>query len=179
MAEPTTPPLFKLPPELRNRIYHEALLSPTAVHVTSPTAEPIWQSPGILKTCRQLRGETSAIYYSGNTFLVRSNGCDADDAIDPDGNPNGGLQDICIGSLIRWLEALSRSTRAELRNVYLDDRFYDKVEYGKNSIAHYRAILSAAGLKVDQCLFWIEMGWSEADGGHQWFAGGGHFRIRW
>lgn len=60
-------PLLKLPAELRNRIYHEALAgsspSPNIFHLSKESMEP-----PLLTTSRQIRTEASGIFYA-NTIL--------------------------------------------------------------------------------------------------------------
>lgn len=57
-----TPPLFKLPPELRNTIYHLILAGPQQT-IMVPA-----QRPALLKVCRQIAAEASPIYCSLNDF---------------------------------------------------------------------------------------------------------------
>lgn len=64
----TTFPFLKLAPELRNNIYHFALVRP-ADHdfIVGGTIE----EPGLLRTCRQIRSEAADIFYlGGNRFTI-------------------------------------------------------------------------------------------------------------
>ncbi|EMC97670.1 hypothetical protein BAUCODRAFT_23917 [Baudoinia panamericana UAMH 10762] len=62
-------PFGRLAAELRNSIYECALIEDAEIDVTSfPRTYP---TPGLLHTCRQLRSEATAIYYSRNCFLLR------------------------------------------------------------------------------------------------------------
>jgi hypothetical protein len=54
-------PFFRLPAELRNRIYREALLSP------EPVREG--QEPALLQISQQIRHEASGIWYGENQFI--------------------------------------------------------------------------------------------------------------
>lgn len=65
MREPS--PLLRLPPELRNRIYHELFCSesttPQTFHLTETSMEP-----SILSTCTQLLRECTGIFYANTTL---------------------------------------------------------------------------------------------------------------
>jgi hypothetical protein len=64
MAQEQNPAFFRLPAELRNRIYFDALVEDTATfhlsrdHMIAP----------LLEASRQIREEASGIFYSNNTF---------------------------------------------------------------------------------------------------------------
>ena len=58
--------LFELPAELRIRIYEDALIEEEDVEV-SPTK---FAPPGLLSTNRQIRHETSRLYYNDNIFKI-------------------------------------------------------------------------------------------------------------
>lgn len=61
--------LLELPAELRNRIYHYALVEEQIdVATTYRHGIQIIKAPGLLETCRTARSEASAIYYSLNAF---------------------------------------------------------------------------------------------------------------
>lgn len=85
--------LLKLPPELRNRIYH--FLVPRKTNIDTRSREfaellacapekfqgPGWDQPtlearqmsselAILRVCRQIRRETASIYYGDNKFII-------------------------------------------------------------------------------------------------------------
>ena len=60
------PELLSIPGEIRNMIYRMALLSNGRVNISKyPLPEP-----ALLRTCRQLRQETIAIFYLENRFSV-------------------------------------------------------------------------------------------------------------
>lgn len=70
-------PLLALPPELRTRIYEYAVVEETPVSVgeQSPVTfawQPRIREPALLHTNRQLRAETSLIYYSMNVFQMKT-----------------------------------------------------------------------------------------------------------
>ncbi|KAK4549861.1 hypothetical protein LTR36_005162 [Oleoguttula mirabilis] len=58
--------LLSLPPELRNRIYRFVLVESDDIHVAATGPLPV--EPGFLRTCSQVRNESSAIYYKKNKF---------------------------------------------------------------------------------------------------------------
>ena len=53
--------LGKLPAELRNVIYDFTLHNPSGVE--------IWEEPGILRTCKQIRSEAEQMFYAVNDFF--------------------------------------------------------------------------------------------------------------
>lgn len=71
-------PLGKLSPELRNRIYHDVLVDVEDIINQRPHRERLklqlkyqWQAPALLQTCKQVRNEAIAMYYSLNIFRFR------------------------------------------------------------------------------------------------------------
>lgn len=66
MASGIKPNLLGIPPELRNRIYDFALVSRKRLQVTD--GSPALEQPALLRTCRQIRREAIAIYYTDNRF---------------------------------------------------------------------------------------------------------------
>ena len=56
--------LLGLPGELRNRIYRYVLVSDETIHIDPDC----FQQPALLRTCTQVRNETSSIYYKENDF---------------------------------------------------------------------------------------------------------------
>lgn len=75
--------LLNLPPELRNRIYEYCLKSeyvrdiykvstPWTINITDRP-----KPPGLLFTCKQVRSETTKIWYLANEFLVEIENYDA------------------------------------------------------------------------------------------------------
>lgn len=61
-------PLSRLPTELRNEIYHLALIEENPVLINSDTRR-VWRAPALLQTCRQLRAEASPVFLGNNAFL--------------------------------------------------------------------------------------------------------------
>ncbi|KAK5127973.1 hypothetical protein LTR85_005090 [Meristemomyces frigidus] len=59
--------LLTIAPELRNRIYHEALKSPDRIRL-STKEQPL--QPALLRTCRQIRQEAIGIYYNINRLEI-------------------------------------------------------------------------------------------------------------
>ncbi|KAK3116837.1 hypothetical protein LTR53_002401 [Teratosphaeriaceae sp. CCFEE 6253] len=97
-------PLLKLPPELRNRIYHEALVELNVIQVQATRCDPAnWQPPGLLQTCRLVRAEASKMYYTNNAFWV-----DVQGEVQSD-----------IAPVLPWLRALDANARDALRGVQL------------------------------------------------------------
>lgn len=60
--------LFKIPPELRNRIYEYALHLEDGICIVSKTAGI--PEPALLMTCKIIRREAIAVFYSENFFRV-------------------------------------------------------------------------------------------------------------
>ncbi|KAK4896989.1 hypothetical protein LTR27_005236 [Elasticomyces elasticus] len=54
-----------LPPELRNRCYRYALLTPDSIELAGEAR----MEPALLRASHQLRGEAASIYHAENTFL--------------------------------------------------------------------------------------------------------------
>ncbi|KAK5112308.1 hypothetical protein LTR85_011580 [Meristemomyces frigidus] len=59
-------PLLRLPPEIRNVVYHIALYErrPVAISPNRPS------EPSLLKTCKQIRQETELMFYAINDFTT-------------------------------------------------------------------------------------------------------------
>lgn len=78
--ENTSNPLLKLPAELRNRIYILALEPdfPSDIYISSYRLSEGPSAPSILQTSRQLRKETTPIWYGGREciFLISATGSD-------------------------------------------------------------------------------------------------------
>ena len=64
--------LLDLPAELRNRIYHYALVLASGRMRISPAFRP----PPLLLTSKQVREEALGIWYMNNTFLIIIQDCD-------------------------------------------------------------------------------------------------------
>ncbi|KAK5716050.1 hypothetical protein LTR15_009875 [Elasticomyces elasticus] len=57
---------FKLPAELRNRVYEHVLLFKHEEFILAKRQPP----PPILRTCSQIRSEGSIMYYGSNVFVI-------------------------------------------------------------------------------------------------------------
>ncbi|KAK4565826.1 hypothetical protein LTR86_003675 [Recurvomyces mirabilis] len=91
--------LLDLCPELRNTIYDYTLVP----HESSIVSDQVRLRPlGLLSTCRQIREETYAIFYSQNAFTGRVSDKQKSTAMD------------C------WLEDQSRNTASMITNVTLE-----------------------------------------------------------
>jgi hypothetical protein len=60
--------LLTLPPELRNRIWHQCF---STCNSTPLTIDKELVEPGLLSTCRQVRQEARGMYYHLNTFKIQ------------------------------------------------------------------------------------------------------------
>lgn len=59
-------PLLRLPAELRNMIYRQALIGPQPL-MTDTIA---FQEPPLLLTCKEIRSEAAPLFFAENTFRV-------------------------------------------------------------------------------------------------------------
>lgn len=103
-------PLSKLPPELRNIIYEHIVVNNDKIKVRDFYAgkrTSVAKPPSILHACRQIRGEASPLYYGLNTFDMQSY----------EGNDK---------MLCRWLAGLEAQDRSHLREIRLDDTWYEE-----------------------------------------------------
>jgi len=66
------PPLLRLPPELRNRIWAAAVVQVDPIGVDSVSTKP----PSLLGVCRQIRSEAIGIWYNENSFGFAIQDCD-------------------------------------------------------------------------------------------------------
>lgn len=73
----TSPLLRRLSPELRNMIYEAALIATEDQDINTEQ-----QQPGLIRTCREIRSEATAIYYHGNVFAFTTTS-GGDDGLDP------------------------------------------------------------------------------------------------
>ena len=107
--------LLMLPPELRNRIVHYALVKPERVFVPALTAKrcriidgsvakrrvvtnkDLLSEPALLSTCRQLREEGTPVYYDGNVFYS-----------------------FDIDALVQWLQCIAHTKRDFVKNLACD-----------------------------------------------------------
>lgn len=68
--------LTALPSELRNQIYHLVLLSEPQVSIDGqqdPKKQlPLLETPGLLRTCRQIEREASSMWYGNTVFCYDS-----------------------------------------------------------------------------------------------------------
>ena len=111
--------LFRLPAELRNRIYELALVQKKHIHASIAGCEESWSRPNskqvkrailaltlrqppLTRTCRKLREEALPIFYGGNVFHVP--------ILHNDGN---------AGEVIDWLTAVGAKNRSLLHQLYL------------------------------------------------------------
>ena len=109
--------LFKLQPELRNRIYELVLTSPTVYLLAlfrfskkKYAEDPRKLFPGfpvqpsLVRTCREIRGEALAMFYANNRFAIL---------------------DFCpreCESAINWLTAIGASNRAYVKRISVPGR---------------------------------------------------------
>lgn len=64
------PTLLTLPPELRNRIYSYAIAQDQPIKLLDQKDELEFKEPPLMRSCRTLRKEAGAVFYSENTFTV-------------------------------------------------------------------------------------------------------------
>ncbi|KAK5731999.1 hypothetical protein LTR17_010952 [Elasticomyces elasticus] len=71
MALTAGPTLLTIPPEMRNRIYREALLEGSiCVCSAFGLLRSLPDEPALLRVCHQIREEAMSIYYCENKFSV-------------------------------------------------------------------------------------------------------------
>ena len=99
---------FDLPPELRNRIYHHALVARSAVVILASglldsdlNDTEYFHKPLLLSVSRQVRQETTSIFYGCNAFMAR--------------------WDVDVQT---WLHALTAETRMMLREIRLSNSLF-------------------------------------------------------
>ncbi|KAK4628278.1 uncharacterized protein CLAFUR5_04226 [Fulvia fulva] len=73
-GKPKTPGFFRLPPELRNRIYEDVLIEPGSkrTDVSSKVVEP-----ALLLVCHKIRDEARPMWYLQNRFEITVMNCNA------------------------------------------------------------------------------------------------------
>lgn len=138
--------LAKLPPELRNDIFKEVLVSREPIYVYQPNDlhfEDRWTAPALPQVCQQLRQEAMSIYYGLNVFKIPGHGDQADS----------------VRSLCAWLTLLGTQVASFLRIVRLDDCSY-WVEQVENRIASLRCELERLRIPMRKAKLEVEL-WSE------------------
>lgn len=165
MSATSDPPLLKLPPELRNRIYDAILLSNNPIIVRIERPGPKWQPPPLLQTCHQDRAEAIGIYFAGNTFrcyFLRDSGRRHT-------NPDG--RDVVqhrTSDFAQWLTAIGKESSSLLRTVYLDDQYYDDKREARSALHRYRQHLRLSNINVDKTRLFVEIA-DEYHPDEQWF----------
>lgn len=129
-------PLARLPAELRNRIYELVLLYNDGVRM-SMNYRREWQPPALLHASRQVRAESSSIYYAHNTFQFLA-------WASP--RPNKGMYDEV---LVSWLRTLDAPSRASIRTINLHDGFYHEHDVDRR-IQMCRKRLEKAGVRIKE-----------------------------
>ena len=137
-------PLLKLPSELRNRIYELSLIEAfryrdVSVIVSDHTIwPPTWSSSALLRTCRAICNEASSMYYSRNTFAIKS--------ARPEYN------DVLIG----WLSALEEPNRQMLRHIFGDEKPCWKDEI-LPALKRYYSALRLRAVHIREEVLFVEM----------------------
>jgi hypothetical protein len=71
-ATTSTLSFLSLPPELRNAIYTEVLLTPEPIVLPYAYEKRRFQEPALLSACRTIRAEATPIFYGANVFEAPS-----------------------------------------------------------------------------------------------------------
>lgn len=141
-------PLARLPAELRTSIYETALVQEKPISLSK---RPISKSEipsfaALLQTCRQIRTEATAVFYSSKSFLIRT-GC-------------GFATNRCLGP---WLDTMELRTRGLLRRIFVDE-FMQPIGFDSNRhdpnrkvrrLVQLQELLREKGLVIDDVeVFW-------------------------
>jgi len=59
-----------LPPDLRDNIYHLALVPNDSTNIEPESESPIISEPALLSICKQVMNEALPVYYNANTFYA-------------------------------------------------------------------------------------------------------------
>ncbi|KAK5121503.1 hypothetical protein LTR85_005336 [Meristemomyces frigidus] len=144
-ASTTESPFLGLPAELRNRIYRAALIIPEPVDIELPRSQdsPGWQAPGLLQTCRTIRAEALAIYYTNNTFLGTVQG-------------PGFTQ-----TLVPWLRAMGVEQRRMIRAIRPDETEYDDIYAAGHDMDMYFQLLADNECTIRAEVLFFKFVWVE------------------
>lgn len=128
-------PLLKLPPELHDHIYHEALVNPGPIMIADYDGT---RAPSLLQTCQQIRSEASKIYYATNAFRIRS-------------------RTSCTKALVAWVRTIGDPERGMMSRVELPPGpFYSAWQATRGEVASYEASLGKAGLSVGKGVLYVK-----------------------
>ena len=172
MAATTECMLLAIPPELRNRIYDEVLISSYKIGLTNTEEERTWRCPALLQTCTQIRREAAGIYYSRNTFVISHHSGRFPASQDAH-------ETSCGRDVVGWCQTIGQAVASMLRKLFLDDTCHDNDEEAKLALARYRTVLAAAAVPFTECLLFIERDSAEWDLGAQWLGSVGSLEPHW
>jgi len=148
-------PLLRLAAELRNRIYFDVLVAEDVIElrrdVDDNDDDRCWTSPGLLRTCRQIRMEARQIYYANNVFTI----------------PYKSYRSCREygREVVHWLETLGQQQRSMLTRFNLNDRIYYSLFHADCRINFWYHDLNHIGASVRAGTLWVEVGRAE----HRWY----------
>lgn len=155
------PRFLSLPAEIRNKIYHNILVSSTPIHlskrghredsgqelhpydgnISNCLLDPVCE-PAFLSTCRQVRYECLGIFYGDNVFFSSLR-----------------------GPLLAWLRAIGPEKRKLLRFVrgFRSSRYFD-YEWAHKFLKNVEEYLDSEGVGLSQGVFGVPFGVDGWDG---------------
>lgn len=162
-----TSSIFKLPPELRCKIYEEVLISNRPLELDPYLQDsllPPALSPALLQTCRIIRHEAQPIYYGQNTFVARPWGVSLDSQLE---------QEAIVKFLTTWLTPLKASNCLHfVRRINIINIFWVNPEALRDlkavnfALAEHGAALATDVLRV--LIMWDEDFWNRAITNPNW-----------
>lgn len=168
MADATTgdaaatcvPFIDKIPTEIRNSIYELVLVEQIpgrhemmCPHDLGSISVGFHTSvPALLQVSRQVRAETSPIYYGSNSFYVEYGFDDY----------RGPVEHACEIKLLAWLAKLGPESRALIRRVYVDEGHHHPDDIGE-AVRAFREYVEAKGAGLEGAEIFMEFWPDEPD----------------
>lgn len=132
-------PFSRLPQELRNEIYHLALIEEDTVQINTELHR-VWKAPPLLHTCRQIRTEALPIYFGNNAFASAA----------PFSVPPLQLQ--------AWCTMIGKEARPFIHTIRLElcsACVCWSIEEARKDSAIWKSVLKNHGAEVPQAKLWL------------------------